>query len=162
MPAWCYVIIGIALFVIFLALLKAKLIISYDEDNKLKIFVQILFIKFPLKLGKKSNISVKALFKTLEKLLRSIKIEIEQLTLVVACEDASQTALIYAATTQTLNCSLEYLDSVSTVEVAKDAQITINPDFVSRKTQFSGRVNIYIGVLFFLYWYLILLNLKYD
>ena len=114
--------------------------------------------------GKKPGRSLTStsLFKTLEKLLRSIKIEIEQLTLVVACEDASQTALIYAATTQTLNCSLEYLDSVSTVEVAKDAQITISPDFVSRKTKFSGKVNIYIGVLFFLYWYLILLNLKYD
>ena len=162
MPVWSYIVIAIALLLLFLALLRAKLTISYDDASKLKLYVQVLFIKVPITFGKKSNISIKAVFKTLGKLLKALKIEIEQLNIVIACEDASQTALVYTGITQSLNGALEYLDTVSSVDVAKNAQISIQPSYTTTKSLFSGKVNVYVGVLFFLYWYLILLNLKYD
>lgn len=68
------------------------------------------------------------------------------LRVVVACSDASKTALAYASVNQGIAYIIEFLRNISNVEVASRSDISVQSDFISQKSEFEGKIQLYIRV----------------
>ena len=82
-----------------------------------------------------------------KKTLGKIYVKFSRLNIVVACEDASKTALAYGATVQSVAYLMEALDNVSNVKVSRFSNINIDSNFISQKSSIEGKVIIYIRVI---------------
>ena len=82
-----------------------------------------------------------------KKTLGKLYVKFSRLNIVVACEDASKTALAYGATVQSLAYLMEALDNVSNVKVSRFSNINVDSNFISQKSSIEGKVIIYIRVI---------------
>ena len=82
-----------------------------------------------------------------KKTLGKLYVKFSRLNIVVACEDASKTALAYGATVQSVAYLMEALDNVSNVKVSRFSNINIDSNFISQKSSIEGKVIIYIRVI---------------
>ena len=82
-----------------------------------------------------------------KKTLGKLYVKFSRLNIVVACEDASKTALAYGATVQSVAYLMEALDNVSNVKVSRFSNINVDSNFISQKSSIEGKVIIYIRVI---------------
>ncbi|MBO5312756.1 MAG: hypothetical protein J6B29_02205 [Clostridia bacterium] len=175
-----YIILGIALLIALLLLLKVKLFVCYDES--MRIYAQILFFKIylvpskykPKKQKKKKrdepsppppprddgdgdkgtgkSIVVKlwemkeGLIQLLEKFFNKLHFKFITLKVIIGCENACKTALCYAGVNQGIAYIIEVLRNVSNVELAPFSDISVESDFISQKSFFEGKIELYIRV----------------
>ena len=176
MPVFIYVLLGIALLITLILLTKVRVYICYDDSLiayirlwffKFKIFPEK--VKKPKKDKKKSldqapttvvtepkkekSVAKKlwemrtVLSKIISKFFEKIHFRFLKLKLNVACDNAAKTALMYAGATQGVSYLIEILQNVSNVDVVNNSQVCINSDFVSRQSDFEGKIELYIRVL---------------
>ena len=81
------------------------------------------------------------------KTLGKLYVKFSSLNIVVACEDASKTALAYGATVQSVAYLMEALDNVSNVKISRFSDINVSSNFISQKSSIDGKVIIYIRVI---------------
>ena len=65
----------------------------------------------------------------------------------VSCSDAAKTALAYAGVNQGISYIVEILRNISNVELANHSDIDVQSDFISQKSEFVGKIQLYIRVL---------------
>lgn len=95
----------------------------------------------------KAILEIKDLILSLaSKALGGLHFKFARLNIVVACEDATKTALLYGATVQSVAYLLEALDTVSNVEISRFSDININSNFISQKSSIEGKITLYIRV----------------
>lgn len=71
---------------------------------------------------------------------KHLHIKLAKIYIRVATDDAAQTAILYGAVSQALACLLEVLDSVTNLDKIEKAEIDVEPDFLSEKT--DAKINI--------------------
>lgn len=172
-----FIILGIALLICVILLLRLKLVISCDEN--IKVYIKFLFFKINLypknnkKQKKKKSKSKspkpvptkekdehekentalsklwsmrKILLTTIEKFLGKLHFKFIRLNVVVGCENAAATALLYGAASQAVAYIIEVLDNISNVDISKMSDISVQSDFISQKTTVNGKIILKISV----------------
>ena len=91
------------------------------------------------------------LLHTIEKFLGKVHFKFVKLHVVVGCENAASTALLYGAATQGVAYLIEILDNISNVDISKKSDVTVTSDFVSQKSSLNGKIVLYICVAHILY-----------
>lgn len=71
---------------------------------------------------------------------KHLHIKVAKIYVRVATGDAAQTAILYGAVSQALACLLEVLDSVTNLDKIEKAEIDVEPDYLSDKTE--AKINI--------------------
>ena len=90
---------------------------------------------------------VKALIEELPpRLLRRLKIKIHRAVVTVTSPDAAKTALLYGAVSQALAYTVAFLDQHSRLEYEKDAEVTVNADFLAEKTSADVKISVSLRV----------------
>ena len=83
----------------------------------------------------------------INKFFKKLHFKFIKLKIVIACENAAATALAYGAVTQGVSYILELLGSISTVEISKSSDISITTDFLSQKSEFESKIELYAHLL---------------
>ena len=177
MPAFVYVLLGIALLIVLLLLSKVRVFICYEDS--LRIYAKFLFLKFSIiptkekkpkkKKPKKTHVDThpqeqvsqptkeksitkklwelrNGLFEIIKFFLGKLHFRFIKLRINIACENAAKTALLYAGANQGIAYILETLRNISNVDVAKNSDVYVNADFISQKSEFESKIELYIRV----------------
>lgn len=91
------------------------------------------------------------LLHTIEKFLGKVHFKFIRLNVVVGCENAASTALLYGAASQGVAYLIETLDNISNVDISKRSEISVRSDFISQKSELSGKIELYISVVHIIY-----------
>lgn len=91
------------------------------------------------------------LLHTIERFLGKVHFKFVRLHVVIGCENAASTALLYGAATQGVAYLIEILDNISNVDISKNSDVTVTSDFVSQKSSLNGKIVLYISVSHILY-----------
>ena len=91
------------------------------------------------------------LLHAIEKFLGKVHFKFIRLNVVVGCENATSTALLYGAASQGVAYLIETLDNISNVDISKRSEISIWSDFVSQKSTLNGKIVLYISFAHILY-----------
>ena len=175
MPGWIYVVGAILLFLVILLSMKVNIVVSYKNELRVFLrilFVRIRLYPKKVKLKEKKKkvkpekqptkevtvkeektvspvkaiLEIKDLILSLaSKAMGGLHFKFARLNIVVACEDATKTALLYGATVQSVAYLLEALDTVSNVEISRFSDININSNFISQKSSIEGKITLYTG-----------------
>lgn len=88
------------------------------------------------------------------KFSKRLHVKVARLKIKVATGDAASTAILYGAIVQSVAYIIEILQSVTNVDGLKNADISVEPDFLAEKTSmdlcfvFSLRIRHVLGILF--------------
>ena len=82
--------------------------------------------------------------------LHKIKFNFVKLRVIIGCEDAATTALAYAGVSQGIGYIIELLRSVSSVDIAKNADVSVNADFISQKSDVDAYIVLKFRVIDYL------------
>lgn len=168
-----YIILGIALLIIALLLTKVRLFVCYEDA--LRVYAKILFLKFKIVPSKektkkpkkkKKKVPSKSVEKKEEKSIvsklweiRSVLCEIIsrflgklhfkflKLKIVIGCDNAAKTALLYAGASQGAAYVIEVLRNISNVDIALHSDVSVDTNFISQKSEFEGKIELYIRVV---------------
>ena len=78
---------------------------------------------------------------------KAIRVKASRIKITVACEEAAQTALTYAAVTQSINVLFPLLDDLKTVKkLPKGKELEINIDFLSETPTMDIDLELYVRV----------------
>ena len=78
---------------------------------------------------------------------RAIRLKASRIKIIVATEDAAQTALTYAAVTQSINILFPLLDKLKTVKkLPHGKELTVDIDYLSDEPSFDVDLELYIRV----------------
>lgn len=91
------------------------------------------------------------LLETLKRFLNKLHFRFIKLMARVACSDAAKTALVYAGVNQGISYIIEILRNVSNVEPARCADISVQSDFISQKSEFQCKIQLHIRVYSLIY-----------
>ena len=176
MPIFVYVLLGIALLIALLLITKVRVFICYDDSlrayARLLFFKFNIFpekVKRTKKEKKKKRQTDEAvvtvepkkeksipkklwemkslLSSIISKFLDKIHFRFLKLKIYIACDNAAKTALLYAAANQGVAYIIEILRNISNVDVSENSEIYVNSDFISRQSDFEGKIELYIRVL---------------
>ena len=170
-----YIVLGIALLITAILLTKLRLIICYEDD--LRVYAKILFLRFkivpskekkpkvkkakkkkektalPAKKKEEKSIAIKlwemrsVLIKIISKFLGKLHFKFLKLRINISCDNAAKTALLYAGANQGVAYIIEVLRNISNVDVSSHSDIFVGADFISQKSEFEGKIELYIRVL---------------
>ena len=176
MPIFVYILLGIALLISLLLISKVKVFLCYDESVRVYakfLFIRISLFpqkakpkkkkkdkkqktpqvqKEPSPPTKEKSIVYKlwefksVLLEITKKFLNKLHFKFITLKIIVSCDDAAKTALAYAGANQGISYIIEILRNISNVEVAQHSDISLQADFVSQKSVFEGKIQLYIRV----------------
>ncbi len=175
MPIFVYILLGIALIIALLLLSKIKVYVCYEDSLRVYarfLFIRIALFpkKQKKKIGKKKKKTTSVpeqavvekpkekslafklwemksvLLEVLKKFLNKLHFKFITLRVNVACSDAAKTALMYAGVNQGISYIIEILRNISNVEVASHSDILVKSDFISQKSEFKGKIQLYIRV----------------
>ena len=170
-----YIVLGIALLIFAILITKIRFFICYEDD--LRVFARIWFLKFNIvpskekkpkakKAKKKKAITESSekkkdeksiarklwemrsiLTKIISKFLGKLHFKFLKLRINIACDNAAKTALLYAGANQGVAYIIEILRNVSNVDVSTHSDVSVNANFISQKSEFEGKIELYIRVL---------------
>ena len=176
MPIFVYVLLGVALLITLLLITKVRIFVCYDDSLSayarlwfLKFMIYPEKEKRQKKEKKKPSLSAPAtvveqpkkeksvakklwemkaiLSKIISKFLEKIHFRFLKIKINISCDNAAKTALLYAGATQGVSYLVEILQNISNVDVVNQSQVCINSDFISQKSDFEGKIELYIRVL---------------
>ena len=87
-----------------------------------------------------------ALLEIIKKFLGKLHFKFLKLRINIACDNAAKTALLYAGANQGVSYIIEILQNISNVDVTNKSDIFVNADFISQKSDFEGKIELYIRV----------------
>ena len=93
----------------------------------------------------------KILLQTIERFLGKVHFKFVRLNVIVGCENAAATALLYGAASQGVAYLIETLDNISNVDISKRSEISVRSDFISQKSELNGKIELYISVVHMIY-----------
>lgn len=170
-----YIVLGIALLIFAILITKIRFFICYEDD--LRVFARIWFLKFNIvpskekkpkakKAKKKKAITESSekkkdeksiarklwemrsiLTEIISKFLGKLHFKFLKLRINIACDNAAKTALLYAGANQGVAYIIEILRNVSNVDVSTHSDVSVNANFISQKSEFEGKIELYIRVL---------------
>lgn len=76
----------------------------------------------------------------LNRFAKHTHVKVAKIYIRVATDDAAQTAILYGAVSQAVACLIEVLDSVTNLDKIEKAEIDVEPDFLSEKTE--AKINV--------------------
>ena len=91
------------------------------------------------------------LLQTIERFLGKVHFKFVRLNVIVGCENAAATALLYGAASQGVAYLIETLDNISNVDISKRSEISVKSDFISQKSELNGKIVLYISVVHMIY-----------
>ncbi len=91
------------------------------------------------------------LLQTIERFLGKVHFKFVRLNVIVGCENAAATALLYGAASQGVAYLIETLDNISNVDISKSSEISVKSDFISQKSELNGKIVLYISVVHMIY-----------
>lgn len=91
------------------------------------------------------------LLQTIERFLGKVHFKFIRLNVVIGCENAASTALLYGAASQGVAYLIETLDNISNVDISKRSEISVRSDFISQKSELNGKIELYISVVHIIY-----------
>ena len=100
------------------------------------------------------NIAGSVIGALFSKFAKRLHIKVARLKIKVATGDAASTAILYGAVVQSVAYIIEILQSVTNVDGLKNAEISVEPDYLSEETSldlcfvFSLRIRHVFGILF--------------
>ena len=78
---------------------------------------------------------------------KAIRVKASRLKITVACEEAAQTALTYAAVTQSINVLFPLLDGLKTVKkLPHGKELSVNADFLSEEPTYDIDIELYARI----------------
>ncbi len=80
------------------------------------------------------------------KCMGGLHFKFARLNIEVGCSDAAKTALVYGTVVQGVAYLVEYLDTISNVEISRFSQINVCSNFISQKSHAEGKITLYIRV----------------
>lgn len=87
-----------------------------------------------------------ALVEIFKNFLGKLHFKFLKLRINIACDNAAKTALVYAGVNQGVAYIIEFLRNISNVDVARNSDVLVNSDFISQKSEFEGKIELYIRV----------------
>lgn len=173
MDTWLYVFIAFIALLSLILCLNVRIIICYEGD-KLVYYARILVFKLKIDLNKKKKsrqnesddksivdqlLGVrKSLVKSLGGFMKKLHFRLVKFNVSIGGENATQTALLYGTVTPIISLILEFLDTVSTVNISKNADISVTTDYLSQKSSFEGKLIIRLNIVRYLHWRYVLLK----
>ncbi len=73
--------------------------------------------------------------------LRHLKVKLSRVIVTVGSDDAAKTAILYGAVSQTVAYIVEFLDHMSRLKYAPDAEVAVNADFLSEKSSADIKIS---------------------
>lgn len=77
---------------------------------------------------------------------RHLHVKLTKIYIRVATADAAQTAIIYGAVSTVVVCIIDILDDITNLKQLKNSSISVEPDFLSEKTDIKLNILLYISV----------------
>ena len=93
----------------------------------------------------------KILLTTIEKFLGKLHFKFIRLNVIIGCENAAATALLYGAASQAVAYIIEVLDNISNVDISKRSDISVQSDFISQKSTVNGKIILKISLCHIIY-----------
>lgn len=175
MPIFAYILLGIALLITLILITRVRVFICYDDAVRVYARLWFLkFNLIPGKVKeekkrkkkkKKSDTSAtqkpaekkkslaaklwelrKVLTDVLAYFLGKLHFRFIKLHVIVACDNAAKTALLYAGANQGVTYIIEILRNISNVDVAKHSDVYVGSDFISLESSLEGKIELYIRV----------------
>ena len=87
-----------------------------------------------------------AILSLADKCMGGLHFKFARLNIEVGCSDASKTALVYGTVVQGVAYLMEFLDTISNVEISRFSQINVCSNFISQKSRAEGKITLYIRV----------------
>ena len=80
------------------------------------------------------------------KCMGGLHFKFARLNIEVGCSDAAKTALVYGTVVQGVAYLMEFLDSISNMEISRFSKINVNSNFISQKSRAEGKITLYLRV----------------
>ena len=77
---------------------------------------------------------------------KRLHVKLTKIHIRVATPDAAQTAIIYGAVSTVVVCIIDILDDITNLKQLKNSSISVEPDFLSEKTDIKLNILLYISV----------------
>jgi len=87
------------------------------------------------------------LTEVLSRFLGKLHFRFLKLRINIACDNAAKTALLYAGANQGVAYIIEILRNISNVDISSRSDVSVNANFISLKSEFEGKIELYIRVL---------------
>ena len=176
MPIFVYILLGIALLITLILFSKVRLFICYEDSLRIYAKFWFFKISiFPKKKKKKKKSPVQqrtpttttttpqpqpkkeSILKKLWKLrvvlvdlisqfLEKLHFRFIKLRILVACDNAAKTALVFSGASQGVAYIIGILSNISNVDVTKNSDVSVDADFISLESQFESKIELYIRV----------------
>ena len=76
---------------------------------------------------------------------KRLHVKLTKIYIRVATADAAQTAILYGGISTAVACIIDILDDITNLQQLKDSSISIEPDFLSEKTEIKLNILLYIS-----------------
>ena len=76
-----------------------------------------------------------------------LHVKLTKIHINVATNDAAQTALLYGAVSTAVACIVDLLDDITNLKPLKQSSISVEPDFLSNKTDIDLNITLYVSAL---------------
>ena len=76
-----------------------------------------------------------------------LHVKLSKIHVSVATNDAAKTAVLYGAISGAVACIVDLIDEITNLKPLKDSSISVEPDFLSSKTEIDLNITLYITVL---------------
>ncbi len=73
--------------------------------------------------------------------LRHLRVKLSRIIVTVGSDDAAKTAIMYGAVSQSVAYIVEFLDHMSRLKYAPDAEVAVNADFLSEKSSADIKIS---------------------
>ncbi len=80
------------------------------------------------------------------KCMGGLHFKFARLNIEVGCSDAAKTALVYGTVVQGVAYLVEFLDSISNVEISRFSKVNVSSNFISQKSRAEGKITLYLRV----------------
>ncbi len=77
---------------------------------------------------------------------KHLHVKLTKIHVRVATPDAAQTAILYGAISTAIVCIIEVIESITNLDRIKKSSISVEPDFLSEKTDIKLRISLYVSV----------------
>lgn len=78
---------------------------------------------------------------------KHLHVKLTQIQIKVATSDAAQTAILYGAVSTAVACIIELIDSQTNLDKLKKSSVTVEPDFISEKSDIKLNILLSISLL---------------
>ncbi len=78
--------------------------------------------------------------------LRHLKVKLSRIVIVVASDDAAKTAIMYGAVSQTVAYIVAFLDQMSRLKYAPDAEVDVIANFLAEKPTANVKISVAVRV----------------